>query len=151
MKRLITAPCVGIVVGALELGTLFGVPPLFDSCQGCFLGSGSDWAYLFATFGMIGGGIIGGIIGLAVAVKDANGRSGLFLGCAIGFAVTVLVGMRARVFDDPLANWVTVALVFVPMGASIAFLSAVATAPSKEPPTMRPAEAEPSRSHRIFE
>jgi hypothetical protein len=153
MKRLITAPCVGIVVGALELGTLFAVLTMLDPCTGCFLGGGSsEWAYFIGTFGMIGGGVLGGIIGLVVALRDAHGRSGLLLGGAIGLGFTILVAIRTVSpgdLFDPFGNpWSTVAFSLLPLGASIGFLSAVATVPSKEP---RPAEAEPSRSHRIFD
>lgn len=153
MKRLITAPCLGIVVGALELGTLFAVLTMLESCQGCFLGGGDEWVYFIGTFGMIAGGVFGGIIGLVVALRDAHGRSGLMLGGAIGLGFTILVAIRTvslgDLLLDPLGNpWSTVACSLLPFGASIGFLSAVATDPSKEP---RPADAELSRSHRIFD
>lgn len=152
MKRLITAPCVGIVVGAVELGAFLAALTMIDTCQGCFLGSGSDWAYYFGTLGMIAGGVIGGIIGLVVALTDAHARRALLLGTAIGFGFAMLIVLRngslSDLLSDPLEDFGSmVPLILVPMGASTGFLSAVATAPSKEPQP----RVEPSRSGRIFE
>lgn len=155
MKKLIVAPCVGIVVGALAEGILFGVLTLLDSSS-----TGFEWAFLGAMIGAIVGGFIGGLIGLIVALRNSRTGEGMLLGSAIGLGFAILIAIRtgASLVDivigpwgDPVENyWTIVALSMIPAGASIGFLSAFSIAPGKEPPAT-PAEAEPGRSHRIFD
>ena len=155
MKRLIIALCVGIVVGAVEEAILFAVLTLLESDSGV-----DQWVFLAVTIGMIGGGFIGGIIGLAVGLRNSRTREGLLLGSAIGLGFTILIAIRtgASLIDLVIGPWgnpvehydTIVALSTIPVGASIGFLSALSIAPDKEPHAT-PAEAEPSRSHRIFD
>lgn len=92
--------------------------------------------------------------------QDSRTREGLLLGSAIGLGFTILIAIRtgASLIDLVIGPWgnpvehydTIVALSTIPVGASIGFLSALSIAPDKEPHAT-PAEAEPSRSHRIFD
>src|ERR1041384_5791273 len=100
MTRLGTAPFVGALVGALEIGSVFTVLTIIDVRHGAYAGINNDLIYLGAFYGMIFGGFIGGVIGLIVALRDARARGGLLLGSLIGLAFAILVFVRTWPPDD---------------------------------------------------
>ena|ERR1700754_2004685 len=162
MKRLITAPCVGIVVGGLAEALVFVLLTIFDSSEANFALSDDQTVILAAVIGAIGGGFVGGIIGLVVAIRNAEGPAGLLLGSGIGLAAAIVVAIRVGLGDPLVDNWTIVALSMIPTGAAVGFVSAVSTtpsketsskeAPSKETPNREPQPPSPaSRSYRIFE
>ena len=80
-----------------------------------------------------------------VALKDARGLGGLLIGTAIGFACAVFIVSRVGL-DEPVDNpWTILALFSIPAGASMGFLSAVATGSNKAP---QPKPAAAPRSDR---
>jgi hypothetical protein len=144
MMRLITAPCVGAVVGILTEGAIFAIVTVVSHEPGNWPYLSAEWVFFVATWGMALGGILGGIIGLVVALRDAQGREGLLLGSAFGFVVAVLILLRVGLSEV----WaIILALSTIPAAASMGFLSAVSTVSNK---AAQPA-AEPRKSHRIFE
>ena len=147
--RLITAPCVGAVVGAVENGVFFALVAVIDHTPGNWPALNEEWIFFVATWGLVIGGVLGGIIGLVVALKDALGRGGLLIGSAIGFACAVFIVSRVGLYE-PIDNpWTILALFTIPAAASMGFLSAVATGSNKAPQP-KPAAAPPP-SYRIFE
>lgn len=134
--RLITAPCVGIVVGGFVEAAVFAILTILDSSEANFAISDEQAVILAAIIGGTGGGFVGGIIGLVVALRDPQWQNGLLLGSAIGLAAAILLAIRS----------------LIPAGASIGFVSAVSTAPSKEAPSKEPQPPpNASKSYRIFE
>ena len=143
MTRLITAPCIGFLIGALEEGSVFAILTIIDQREHHYVFlNGEEGVYLAAVIGMILGGFMGGLIGLVVALKSSDGRSGLLLGGLIGLAFMALLVIRVG-FGE---MWNIVEVTLIPAGASIGFLSAVATAPRKGPS----ATADVNKSGRIF-
>ena len=122
--RLLTAPLVGALVGAIEEGTVFLILTITDPHRNEYWFTGDEFTYLAAAIGMFFGGVLGGIIGLVVALRNARGREGFWLGVGIGLASTVFLVLRTF---PPADQEAIVALSFVPAGASIGFLSAVLT------------------------
>jgi len=122
--RLITAPLVGALVGAIEEGAVFLILTIIDPHRNHYWFNSDDFIYLAAAIGMIFGGVLGGIIGLVVALRNARGREGLWLGIAIGLAGAVFIVLRTFPPGDQEG---IVALSFIPAGASIGYLSAVFT------------------------
>ncbi len=143
MTRLVTAPFVGALVGALEIGIVFTVWTIIDVRHGAYAGINNDLIYLGAIYGMIFGGFVGGVTGLIVALRDARGRSGLWLGSLIGLGFAILVVVRTWPLDDA---WTTIALILIPSGASMGFMSAVLTVSRKGSPP----SAASNKSHRII-
>jgi hypothetical protein len=143
MTRLVTAPFVGALVGALEGGIVFTVMTIIDVRRGAYAGIDNDLIYLGAIYGMIFGGFVGGVTGLIVALRDARGRGGLLLGTAIGFACAIFIYVRVGPLDD---MWTMLALIVIPGAASMGLMSAILTASRKKsaPP------ATTNNSHRII-
>ena len=143
MTRLITAPFIGVLIGALEQGAVFAILTIIDQDEHHYvLFNGEEMVYIAAFIGMVLGGFMGGLIGLVVALRNSDGRGGLLLGGLIGLAFMVLLIIRVGIGD----MWNIVELTLIPAGASIGFLSAIATAPRKGPS----ATADVNRSGRIF-
>lgn len=141
--KLLTAPLVGALLGAIEEGTVFFVLTITDEHLHDWLLSADLWVQLAVVIGMIFGGVLGGIIGLVVALRNAQRREGFWLGIGIGLIGAVFVVFRTFPSDE----WGIVALSFVPAGASIGFLSAIVTSRRSKP--QQTATARPS--HRIFD
>ena len=131
-------------MGAIEEGTVFLILTIIDEHLHDYWFSGVEWIYLGAAIGMIFGGVLGGIIGLVVALRNARGRDGLWLGLLIGLAGAVFIGIRTYPSEG---MDMIVALSFIPAGASIGFLSAVLTGRRSKPQPATP----DSPSHRIFD
>ena len=55
MTRLITAPCVGLVVGALEIGIVFTILTVIDVERGKPAGADNEMIYLGTGLGIIFG------------------------------------------------------------------------------------------------
>ena len=144
MIRLLTAPLVGALVGAIEEGTVFLILTITDPHRNEYWFNSDDFIYLAAALGMIFGGVLGGITGLVVALRNARGREGLWLGIGIGLAGAVVIVIRTY---PPPDMWGIVALSFIPAGASIGFLSAVLTDRRSKP--QQATAARPS--HRILD
>jgi O-antigen ligase len=143
MTRLLTAPFVGALAGALEEGAVFVILTIIDTRDKHYVFmNGDEMISVAAAIGIILGGIVGGVIGLVVALGNAGGRSGWFLGSLIGLAFAILIMIRTGSEE----NWTIVALTVIPAGASIGLLSAVVTAPRKGPPPT----ADVDRSRRIL-
>ena len=142
--RLITAPAVGLLLGAIEGGIVFAILTKIDiERHPPVIFGGDEGIYLGAVVGLIFGGIGGAAIGLAVALLNARARRGLLLGAAMGFAMMIYLYATTTYREDMMR---TLALIAVPAGASIGLVSAVLTDRRKQPqPT-----PEPRKSHRIF-
>lgn len=144
MMRLITAPCVGAVVGILAEGAIFAVMSMVSHDRGAYPPLSAEWVFFVATWGMALGGILGGIIGVVVAIRNSRGPEGLVLGSAMGFAVAVLMLINVGLSE----GWaIMLAFSTIPAAAAMGFLSAVSTATNKDPQP----RVEPRRSGRIFE
>ncbi len=140
MLRLITAPLVGLLLGALEGGIVFTILTIIDIRRHPPIIFGGDAGiYLGAIAGIILGSVCGAAIGLVVALLNAGGRRGLLLGSAMGLVIMIYLFVTAGPRDEMMR---TLALIVVPAGASIGFVSAVLTAGRKHP--------QPSPEPRIF-
>ncbi|HXQ34523.1 MAG TPA: hypothetical protein VN843_10975 [Anaerolineales bacterium] len=131
MRRFITAPCVGLVVGALEGGIVFTILTLIDVERGKSPGINNEMIYLSTWLGIIFGGFVGGVIGLVVAVSNSQLRGGLVIGSLAGVALAVHIFRGTGPYDD-LAR--TLAVIVIPAAQSMGLLSAVLTARRKGPP-----------------
>lgn len=142
--RLITAPAVGLILGAIEGGIVFAILTIIDIQRNPpVIFGGEEGVYLGAIIGMILGGIGGAAIGLAVALRNARGRDGLWLGGAMGLAMMIYLFATTSYREEVMR---TLALIVVPAGASIGLVSAVLTGGRKQPQP----SPESRRSHRIF-
>ena len=142
--RLITAPAVGLLLGAIEGGIVFAILTLIDIERNPpVIFGGDEGVYLGAIVGIIFGGIGGAAIGLAVALRDARGRGGLWLGGAMGLAMMIYLFATTTYREEMMR---TLALIVVPAGASIGLVSSVLTGGRKQPQS----SPEPRKSHRIF-
>ena len=124
MTRLVTAPCLGAFLGALQGGTVFTILTVIDVQNGAFAGVNDELIYLGTVLGLIFGSVVGGVIGLTVALMNAGAVRGLVLGTLIGLAFALLVIIRVGANDEA---WTTVAISVVPGGASVGLLSAFLT------------------------
>jgi hypothetical protein len=124
MTRLVTAPCVGALLGALEGGTVFTILTIIDVQHGAYAGVNNELIYVGTLVGMIFGGLVGGVIGLSVALMNVGTVRGLVLGTLIGLAFAVFVVIRTWPLDD---FWSTIAVSVVFGGASVGLVSAFLT------------------------
>lgn len=131
MTRLVTAPCVGALLGALEAGTVFTILTVIDVQNGAYAGVNNELVYLGTVLGMISGTIVGGLIGLSVALMNAGAARGLWLGSLIGLAFALFVVIRIGwPLDDPYA---VVAISVVPGGASVGLLCGLLPRARRQP------------------
>ena len=119
MTRLVTAPCLGALLGALEGGTVFTILTVIDVQHGAPAGVDNELIYLGTLLGMIFGSVVGGVIGVSVALTKAGAVRRLWLGGLIGLGFALLVAIRVWPLDDA---WTVVAISVVPGGASVGLL-----------------------------
>ena len=72
MTRLITAPCLGAFLGALQGGTVFTILTVIDVQNGAPAAVDNKLIYLGTLLGMIFGSVVGGLIDLSVALVNAG-------------------------------------------------------------------------------
>ena len=130
MTRLITAACVGLVVGALEIGIVFTILTVIDVERGKPAGADNEMIYLGTGLGIIFGGFVGGVIGLIVALSSAGGRGGLVIGSLAGLVLAIYVLQGTGPYDDLIRM---LAVIIFPAAQSMGLLSAVLTARRKGP------------------
>lgn len=129
MTRLVTAPSVGALVGALEGGILMRSLAVIDSRSGPLLG-GNDETIMVAFFvGLIFGGIAGAVIGIVVALTQAKALIGLAIGTLGGITMALLFFTNTSPDDDMLR---ILAAFAIPCLGSIGLLSAALTHARKE-------------------
>lgn len=144
MIRLITAPAVGLLLGAIEGGVVFAILTAIDIRRHPpVIFGGTDGIYLGAIIGTIFGSVCGAAIGLAVALLNAGGRRGLLLGSAMGLMMAMYLFITSSYHDEMFR---VLSLIVTPAGASIGVVSAVLTSRRKQ---AQPSP-EPRRSHRII-
>lgn len=143
MTRLLTAPCVGLVVGALEGGIVFTILTIIDVQRGKPAGVNNEMIYLGTWLGVILGGFVGAVIGLVVALCDAGGRGGLVIGSLAGVALAIYLFHGTGPYDDLMRM---LAVIVLPVAQSMGLFSAVLTARRKE--SQPPMDSH--HSHRII-
>jgi uncharacterized membrane protein len=143
MKRFVTAPCVGFLVGALEGGVVFTILTLIDVERGKSAGVDNELIYLGTGLGIVLGGLAGAVIGLVVALRNAGARDGLVIGSIAGVALAIYLFRGTGPYDDLMR---TLALIAIPGAASMGLLSAVLTTRRKQPH----ASTESRHSHHII-
>lgn len=143
MTRLITAPCVGALTGALEGGIIFAILSSIEVEQGAFTGVNNELIYVVIVLGIIMGIIVGGVIGLIVALLNARGLRGLLLGLLVGIALSIYLFITTSYQNDIKRM---LAVIVVPAAAITGLISAILTVGRKE---QRPS-AESHSSHRII-
>jgi len=71
MDRLLTAPLVGAIVGAVEGGIVFRTLTVIDSRSGPWLGGDETTIMIGFVVGLIVGGFAGVVIGIIVALTKS--------------------------------------------------------------------------------
>ncbi|HXQ34521.1 MAG TPA: hypothetical protein VN843_10965, partial [Anaerolineales bacterium] len=74
--------------------------------------------------GIFWGGLVGGVIGLFVALSNAGGRGGLLIGSLAGAALAIYLVSGTSKFDDFMR---TLAVIVLPAAQSMGLLAAVLT------------------------
>ena len=122
--RFVTAPCIGLLTGALEGGIVFAILTIIHVQQATPAGIDTELLYLTTTSGIIYGGFVGGLIGLGVALRDARGLGGFVIGSVAGAALAIYIISDTLRYDDFMR---TLAVIVFPAAQSIGLLSAVLT------------------------
>jgi hypothetical protein len=143
MTRLVKAPLVGAVVGALEGGIVFALLSTIEVEQGAYSGVNDELIYVAILMGVIIGIIVGGVIGLIVALLNAGSLRGLLLGFLVGLALSIYLFVTSSYQNDIVRM---LAVIVIPAAASTGLISAVLSAGRKE---QQPSSESP-RSHRII-
>lgn len=143
MTRLVKAPFVGAVAGALEGGIVFAILSTIEVEQGAYSGVNDELIYVAILMGVIMGIIVGGVIGLIVALLKAGSLRGLLLGFLVGLALSIYLFVTSSYQNDIVRM---LAVIVIPAAASTGLISAVLTAGRKE---QQPSSESP-RSHRII-
>ena len=143
MPRLVTAPAVGLLIGAVEGGIVFLVLTIIYVDQASMVRIDDGRIYEAAIYGTIFGSFAGALIGLIVALKDVRGRGGLFIGSLIGILLSIYILKDAGPHDD---FWRILAILALPSACSMGFLSAALTVSREE---LR-SSAGSDKSHRII-
>lgn len=128
--RFLTAPGVGLAVGALEGGIVFAILTIIDVQRGQPAGVDNELIYLGIGLGIIFGGFVGGVIGLIVALSNAGARGGLLIGSIAGVALAIFIFRDTGPFDDLTR---ILAVIVIPAAQSMGILSAILTARRKAP------------------
>ena len=140
MTRLITAPVVGAVAGALEMGVVFFILTVIDEAPS---GPNNEFVYLGAAIGIILGSFVGGVIGLIVALLNAGRGRGLLIGTLVGLAIAIYLFVTTSYHDDMHRM---LAVIVVPAASSIGLIAAALTAGRKA----QQSSDETDSSHRII-
>jgi len=143
MTRLVTAPCVGALAGALEGGIIFAILSNIELEQGAFMGVNNELIYVVILIGVIMGIIVGGVIGLIVALLNAGSLRGLLLGLLVGIALSIYLFITTTYQEDIKRM---LAVIVVPAAASTGLFSALLTAGRK----VEQRATESHHSHRII-
>ena|SRR5690349_7175448 len=143
MTRLVTAPGIGLVAGALEGGIVFTILTIIDVQRGKPAGVDNKMIYLGTVLGIILGGFVGAVIGLVVALGNAGGRGGLVIGSLAGVALAIYVFRGTGPYDDLIR---ILAVIVFPAAQSMGLLSAVLTSQRKEPEP----SVQSQHSHRVI-
>ncbi len=144
MTRLVTAPCVGALAGALEGGIVFAYLSIIDVQQGAPAGFNNELIYAGIVLGIILGAIFGAVIGLIVALLNVGSVRGLLLGSLVGLLLCIYLFLTTGYHDNIKRM---LAVIVVPGATSIGFIAAVLTVDRKEAPQ---SSAEPRRTTRII-
>lgn len=117
MTRFVTAPSVGALAGALEMGILFFILTVVDEAPS---GANNEFVYLGAAIGIIFGSFVGAVIGLVVVLLKAGSSRGLLVGGLAGLALALCLFATSDPLDDFKR---TLAVIVVPAAASIGLIS----------------------------
>lgn len=147
MTRFLTAPAVGLLVGALEGGIVFTIMTLIEVERGVWAGADNELVYLATALGIFFGGIVGAVIGFVVAVSKAGIRGGLVIGTLAGVALSIYVFRGTGPYDDVAR---TLALIVFPAAQSVAVLSAVLSGVLSSRRKQPSPSTESHHSHRII-
>ncbi|HKR21428.1 MAG TPA: hypothetical protein VJS17_02490 [Pyrinomonadaceae bacterium] len=132
--RFVTAPCIGLLVGALEGGIVFAILTIIDVQRATGQGIDTELLYLTTTSGIVYGSIVGAVIGVVVALRDAGGLGGLVIGSLAGVALAIYIIYDTPRFDDFMR---TLAVIVFPAAQSIGLLSSGLSARRKQHPDLQ--------------
>ena len=128
MDRLLTAPLVGAIVGALEGGIVFRTLTVIDSRSGLWMGGNETTIMIGFVLGLIVGGFAGVVIGIIVALMKARWLLGLLIGTVAGFMIAAYIFITGSPEEHILRMMGGLS---IPCLGSVGLLSAVLTSYSR--------------------